>query len=715
MKTSNRCGARDWTEILLLALLLLCFLQSLTEFVAGIYALGLLEIRFPPEVACVVLLLAPATLLIRRSISGRCLVLIGELMLLSRLASLALETPARMLAAGIGTAAFLVFLPGLLARIGNRGERADGYRLGLALALTILVSVFLGAIESGNAIISFSARWFLDGLLAIVAAVVLWTWGQARVEADAPAPATARASGGWRIAGLCLGMIGVLAILYLGVTVPAVTARWTDGDHLAIAAMAAGAAALFVALSIGAPGLLARLGPRALAAWNLLFLSALGVTLWSSRIAFPSESNAYPFPEPPLGSSERLGLHLMLLLSPILYVNFGRCAGALAAAGPSTRMLGFGFTIGGVWLLLLILGQVFTTAYDYVPVVGPWFRDRFWLVQFVAGLGAVLPVLLARARAGEADPGRMRGAVGLPIVTAVALALGSLAAVAYTQARPGLPSPGASIRVMTFNLQQGYSATGSRNFSGQLEFIRQARPDIVGLQETDTARIAGGNADLARFLGDGLDFHAHAGPRTSAGTFGIALLSRFPIQRTRVFYLHSIGEQTAVLEAEIRVNGKAYHVYVTHLGNGGPTSQQREVLDLVAGETNVILMGDFNFRPGSEPYRVTLERLDDAWVTARERRVDAPDQDIERRIDHIFLSREAPVARAECLDAGASDHPAVVVDVGVSEAWPQTEVAREQLVAAGWQPRSPAPDASLSGAAARRQNLTHLAQISSGE
>jgi len=700
---------------LLFALLLLCFLQLLTEFLAGIYALGLLDTRVPPEVACVVLLLAPATLLIRPSISPRSLVLIGELMLLSRLASLTLETPARMLAAGIGTAAFLVFLPGLLARFDNRCERGDGCKLGLALALTTLVSVFLGSIDSGNAIIGFSARWLLDGLLAGVAAVMLWSWGWARVEADAPAPATARASGGWRIVGLCLGVMGVMAILYLGVAVPAVTARWMDGHHLTITAMTAGAAALFIAVSVLAPGLPARLGPRAMVAWNLLFLSALGMALWSSRIPFPSEGGVYPLPDPPIGPAGRIGLYLMLLLSPILYLNFGRCAGALAAAGPSMWMLGFGFTLGAVWLLLLILGQVFTTAYDYVPVVGPLFRDRFWLVQFVAGLGAVLPVLLARARAGEAGPGRTRGAVGLPIVTAVALALGSLAAVVCTQARPGLPPSGASIRVMTFNLQQGCNAAGSRNFKGQLEFIRQVRPDIVGLQETDTARIAGGNADLVRFLGDGLNFHAHAGPRTSAGTFGIALLSRFPIERTRVFYLHSIGEQTAVLDAEIRVSERVYRVFVTHLGNGGPTSQQREVLELVAGKTNVILMGDFNFRPGAEPYRLTLERLDDAWLTARERRVDPPHQDIERRIDHVFLSREAPVARAEYLDAGASDHPAVVVNIDLSEALPQTKEAREQLVAAGWQPRSPAPDASLSGAAARRQNLTHLPRISSGE
>ena len=49
--------------------------------------------------------------------------------------------------------------------------------------------------------------------------------------------------------------------------------------------------------------------------------------------------------------------------------------------------------------------------------------------------------------------------------------------------------------------------------------------------------------------------------------------------------------------------------------------------------------------------------------------------------------------------------------VNVSEASPQTGEACERLVAAGCPPRSPAVDASLSGAAARRKNLTHLVQV----
>ena len=52
-----------------------------------------------------------------------------------------------------------------------------------------------------------------------------------------------------------------------------------------------------------------------------------------------------------------------------------------------------------------------------------------------------------------------------------------------------------------------------------------------------------------------------------------------------------------------RKYGKTYNVFVTHLGNGGPPIQQAEVLDLVRGEENVILMGDFNFTPDTQQYQ----------------------------------------------------------------------------------------------------------------
>jgi len=78
----------------------------------------------------------------------------------------------------------------------------------------------------------------------------------------------------------------------------------------------------------------------------------------------------------------------------------------------------------------------------------------------------------------------------------------------------------------------------------------------------------------------------------------------------------------------------------------------------------VILMGDFNFEPGAEPYRLTLEQLADAWSATKVKRIEPLHQDLGRRIDHVFVSPGTPVPRAEYINRGDSDHPTMVVEAG---------------------------------------------------
>jgi hypothetical protein len=47
---------------------------------------------------------------------------------------------------------------------------------------------------------------------------------------------------------------------------------------------------------------------------------------------------------------------------------------------------------------------------------------------------------------------------------------------------------------LTANIQQGYNADGYKHFYGQLALMRELEANIIGLQESDTVRIAGGGA-----------------------------------------------------------------------------------------------------------------------------------------------------------------------------------------------------------------------------
>jgi endonuclease/exonuclease/phosphatase family metal-dependent hydrolase len=222
------------------------------------------------------------------------------------------------------------------------------------------------------------------------------------------------------------------------------------------------------------------------------------------------------------------------------------------------------------------------------------------------------------------------------------------------------------MRILTYNIQQGYSQTGVKNFDGQLETIRKANPDIIGLEETDNARISGGNSDVVRYFAERLNYFSYYGPKTTVGTFGLALLSRYPIEKPRTFFMYSTGEQTAAILAQITAGGKTYNVLVTHLGNGGPLVQQEEVLaeiDRLNPNANIILMGDFNFTPADPPYQPTVQRLEDAWKSANLQSL-PPGLDAAVRIDHIFLSPGTPVLEADFYAPGPSDHPMLGVEVG---------------------------------------------------
>jgi endonuclease/exonuclease/phosphatase family metal-dependent hydrolase len=101
--------------------------------------------------------------------------------------------------------------------------------------------------------------------------------------------------------------------------------------------------------------------------------------------------------------------------------------------------------------------------------------------------------------------------------------------------------------------------------------------------------------DLVRAFASSLGMYAYYGPRLQTGTFGVALLSRYPLENPRTLFMYSEGEQTAAITAQISVGEVQYFLLVTHLGNGGPMIQQEQVLSRIAGQENVVAMGDFNF------------------------------------------------------------------------------------------------------------------------
>jgi len=654
--------------VLVYGVFFLVFLQLLSDFIETIYAFGLLQTSLTGEIASVVLLFAPLALLFaRKGCSKTALALLGGVVLVARLVMVWLVSGEKLIAAGIGTGGWLVLFPAWLWTVACAVPPADDQNapavtLGLGLALGLGLSILLRTLGAGFDISTYGVTQVIGWVIAAAGGLgIAWlirSSGALPAAVDSPRPRFGK------VLGLSVGLVSALTFVYFALMSPNVIARWTGVAYPFVVSGLMLALGVWGWLLIAHPRWLLRLPSAVVLLWNGVFILALALTLRAHQIDFPADASAYPLAEPAVMWWGRLALWALLLTCPVVVLDFALCLRELLALRPTLPQLGGGFAVGALWLLMLILAQVFTTVYDYIPVIGPWFRDRFWLVFLAVGLGCALPVLLARR--GDDSPGAERptpGGAPFTLVWAGLCALIIVAAWGLSPRPPAPPADAGALRVMTYNIQQGYSADGVKDFAGQLAVLRGADADIIGLQESDTNRIAGGNADIVGHFARALRMYSYYGPSTVPGTFGIALLSRYPIEAAETFYMYSLGEQTATIAARVRVGERSFNVYVTHLGNGGPLVQQTAILEWVRGQPDVILMGDFNFRPDTEQYRLTTADFADAWLVQTEPPVIDPGFNPQRRIDHIFVSPGTQVLQTRYLVTPHSDHPALWADV----------------------------------------------------
>lgn len=645
------------------SLLFFFFFRLITEFVEAIYAFGLLSTSIPPEVVSILFFFTPLLLILWPGlVSRRLMLLTGGLVFLTGAVMAMLDTRGRMLVSGLGVGSFMVFLPGLLADKPGKKAKSDGVVLELSLSLGLALSILARASNFGVDPFFGPAGQPLAWLLAVVGIAFLIREIHATRDMPEGFEVNETQPSWLRETVFSLGIVSALTLLYAAFSSPNVLSRWTGENYPVTLALIVSSLGLFAVLLTGLIRRGEALPPRVVILWNSLFLACLLLTILPFQLNLPDDPGGYPFYEQPVSFWLRLPYYGMILLFPIILYDFALYAQALKTCRANPRRLGAAFGLAALFMLLAVLAQVFTTVYDYIPLVGPLFRDRFWLAFLPLGLAAALPGLLLYKE-------RFTRQAELSFGMGTAVVLGGLATLIFsllTRETPALPAPGAdSLKVLTYNIQQGYDSQGQKGHLEQLALMQELDADIIGLQESDTNRISGGNSDLVRFFAGRLGMHAYYGPNVIAGTFGVALLSKYPIENSRTFYMYSTGEQTATIQAEIRAMGRTYNVFVTHLGNDGPLVQQENFLEATTGLENVIAMGDFNFRPDSLQYQLTTGKLDQAWKLKWPDQEEEHGQPFSRRIDHIFVSPGIPVLEARYLFEPASDHPALFVELEI--------------------------------------------------
>jgi len=232
--------------------------------------------------------------------------------------------------------------------------------------------------------------------------------------------------------------------------------------------------------------------------------------------------------------------------------------------------------------------------------------------------------------------------------------------------------PPAELRVMTYNIRHGEGMDGVVDLARTAAVIAAAHPDVVALQEVDLDTGRTGRVDQAATLARlaGLEHRAFgAFMDYDGGQYGMAVLSRYPIESSRVIDLPpGRHEPRTALLAVIARPDAPFAIVGVHFDwledDGSRFAQARALVRALAGDDRpTVIAGDFNDVPGSR----TIEYLDDAWTRIAKDRGAAftfPSPEPVKEIDLVYTRGMRGAGHATVIDErAASDHRPVLATI----------------------------------------------------
>lgn len=236
---------------------------------------------------------------------------------------------------------------------------------------------------------------------------------------------------------------------------------------------------------------------------------------------------------------------------------------------------------------------------------------------------------------------------------------------------PAAAPPPDTVRVLAYNIHHGEGMDEVVDLERIADLIRSVDPDLVALQEVDSATTRTDGVHQAAELGrlTGLEPVFGAFMPYQGGAYGMALLSRWPIASSRNLRLPDGAEPRTALAVTVaspttgrRVRFVGIHFYRT---DDERLAQATRLEEHLAGDTvPTLLAGDFNSTPDSD----VMAHLSRRWaiVTKGADHLTFPSYAPDREIDFVLFRPEGrwEVAARRLLDEPvASDHRPVVVEL----------------------------------------------------
>ncbi len=643
------------SELILLSILFLFFFETLNSFFTDVYALNFAIMGVGPYALLSLFLLSPLILIIfKENLPAMGLYVTSGLLVISRiLLTVISDTIALSFITGAGVAAFGVFLPAYIATGAREGEGSPYLITTQALAIAIGLSIALKSIGSSIDFSMYGWGRIIPWLLAAVAMVMIAGIQIQRKNENEKVTGESRRGSG-KILLPSMGIYGILAMEWFVLAYPSVLSRWSDSSYVLVSIITMIAVASFAAVITIMPRIFERLKIRTIVVLNALLVASVVLVA--------------ALPQQEFSMIQRIFTYSTAALSPVALLDFMLLVGEVNGLKPSSRQLGKSFGASSLLFLILSFAMVFSFNYEFVPGMGI-LRDRVYLIILLTALMAVIPVALLKGIKGLSR--KLPQSRVMALVMTGLFIMGTGIGLGINAIRPDAPPSPTTITVMSFNVHQGEDMDGRFNFARVLDTIKKSGADIIALQETETARICLGNNDLVRFLAEKLDMYSYYGPKTVTGTYGVAILSRFPIESAETLFMPSEDSQRAIIKSEIRIGAEIITVYNTHFGLAflERIAHAQFTADLTANSTRALLLGDFNTLTAETPYAMIAEKFQDGWLAINpsgtgDTGYDGATFDWQNpteRIDYIFFTPDMSITDFEVLTwAHESDHLPIV-------------------------------------------------------
>ncbi|MFQ5934365.1 MAG: endonuclease/exonuclease/phosphatase family protein, partial [Dehalococcoidia bacterium] len=337
---------------------------------------------------------------------------------------------------------------------------------------------------------------------------------------------------------------------------------------------------------------------------------------------------------------------------------------ATAGMGPNQRLgsaavvawTGIGMT------LFLVLILAYYASYDI---------DLSIPRQALPPIGAAL-VAFSLLRSGPVIESRpLQWAPALPSLFLLILPLVSFLTWDDLTAEEGNGLP---IRVMSYNLHQGFDVHGRLGMEALARVIEEQDPDIVALHEVSRGWVINDSVDTLVWLSQRLDMLYVWGPATDSA-WGNAVLTRLPIRNAENHTMPNNDDiliDRGFISVEVDVGGgETLRILATHLHSGTDEGVHRipQIEAMVAfwnGGDGTVLMGDLNAHPNDpEMLLLTESGLVDTFIASGTEgsgftsESDNPWQ----RIDYIWMSSDLKARDFAVHQSLASDHLGIAVTI----------------------------------------------------